>query len=56
LDWTYESQNLAKKIYAETKMDDKLSYNYSYEHFSEVRSQLQKSGIRLAKILNDIYG
>ncbi len=56
LDWTYESQNLAKKIYAATKMDDKLSYSYSYEHFNEVRSQLQKSGIRLAKILNDIFG
>ena len=55
LDWTYESQKLAKKIYAETKMDDKLSYRYSYEHFNEVRSQLQKSGIRLAKILNDIF-
>jgi hypothetical protein len=56
LDWTYESQKLAKKIYAATKMDDKLSYNYSYEHFNDVRSQLQKSGIRLAKVLNDIFG
>ena len=56
LDWTYESQALAKKVYGSAKMDDKLSYNYSYEHFDEVRSQLQKSGIRLAKVLNDIFG
>lgn len=56
LDWTYESQALAKKVYASAKMDDKLSYRYSYEHLGEVRSQLQKSGIRLAKILNDIFG
>ena len=56
LDWTYESQALAKKVYASAKMDDKLSYRYSYQHLDEVRSQLQKSGIRLAKVLNDIFG
>lgn len=56
LDWTYESQALAKKVYASAKMDDKLSYRYSYEHLGDVRSQLQKSGIRLAKVLNDIFG
>lgn len=56
LDWTYESQALAKKIYASAKQDDKLSYRYSYKHFDLVRSQLQKSGIRLAKILNEVFG
>lgn len=55
LDWTYESQALAKKVYASAKMDDKLSYDYSYKHFDLVRSQLQKSGIRLAKVLNEIF-
>lgn len=56
LDWTYESQELAKKVYTSAKADEKLSYRYSYDHFPLVRSQLQKSGIRLAKILNDIFG
>lgn len=55
LDWTYESQGLAKKIYKSAKQDEKLSYRYSYDHFQIVRSQLQKSGIRLAKILNEIF-
>ncbi len=55
LDWTYESQTLAKKVYNSAKQDEKLSYRYSYDHFELVRSQLQKSGIRLAKILNDIF-
>jgi len=55
LDWTYESQSLAKKVYKSAKQDEKLSYRYSYDHFEIVRSQLQKSGIRLAKILNDIF-
>ncbi len=55
LDWTYESQKLAKKVYASASMDEKLSYRYSYDHFTTVRSQLQKAGLRLAKVLNDIY-
>lgn len=56
LDWTHETQALAKKVYASAEADEKLSYRYSYEYFPLVRSQLQKSGIRLAKILNDIFG
>ena len=55
LDWTYESQALAKKIYSSVQQDENLRYRYSYDHFELVRSQLQKSGIRLAKVLNDIF-
>jgi len=55
LDWTYESQALAKKVYASAEPEAKLSYRYSYDHFEIVRTQLQKSGIRLAKVLNDIF-
>jgi hypothetical protein len=32
-----------------------LRYRYSYDHFDIVRDQLQIGGIRLAKILNDIF-
>lgn len=56
MDWAYESQELSKKVYKSVKSEDKLGYNYSYENFSTVRSQLQKAGIRLAKVLNEIYG
>ncbi len=56
LDWIYDSQSLAKIVYASANSGDKLSYRYSYDHFGMVRSQLQKGGIRLAKILNDIFG
>ncbi len=56
IDWTNESQELAKKVYKSAEKGEKLSYKYSYEHFGTVRIQLQKAGIRLAKILNDIYG
>jgi len=56
LDWVYESQKLAVKTYNSAKIGEKLGYRYAYDHFSTVRSQLQKAGIRLAKVLNDIYG
>ncbi|MHA7057921.1 S1/P1 nuclease [Aquimarina sp. M1] len=56
LDWIYESQDLAKKVYASANVGEKLGYKYMYNHFPTVRTQLQKGGIRLAKILNDIFG
>jgi hypothetical protein len=56
LDWIYESQKLAIQVYGSVKVGEKLSYRYSYDHFETVRTQLQKGGIRLAKILNDIFG
>ena len=55
LDWTYETQNLSKQVYNSATIGEKLSYKYSYDHFGTVRSQLQKAGIRLAKVLNEIY-
>jgi hypothetical protein len=32
-----------------------LRYSYSYDNFESVRAQLQKGGIRLAKVLNDLF-
>ncbi len=55
LNWTYESQLLAVKVYKSVTDEDRLSYRYSYDHFATVRTQLQKAGIRLAKVLNEIY-
>ncbi len=56
LDWVHESQELAKKVYTSANVGEKLGYKYMYYNFPTVRSQLQKGGIRLAKILNDIFG
>ena len=56
LDWIYESQNLAGTVYSSVKMDEKLSYRYSYVYFPLVKKQLQKGGLRLAKLLDEIYG
>ncbi|MGK0413020.1 MAG: fructose-1,6-bisphosphatase, partial [Polaribacter sp.] len=56
LDWVEEIHQITKKVYASAKSGENLRYRYSYDHFVIVRSQLQKGGIRLAKILNEIYG
>ncbi len=51
----FESYQICTKIYAGTKMNDKLSYRYNFDWVATVNEQLLKGGIRLAKILNDIY-
>ncbi|MAD97226.1 MAG: S1/P1 Nuclease [Flavobacteriaceae bacterium] len=56
LDWVYETRKLTEKVYASAQVGQKLRYRYSYEYFPIVRQQLQRGGIRLAKILNDIFG
>ena len=55
LDWMYDSRKLAERVYASASPDDKLGYRYSYDHLGTVMEQLRKAGIRLAKVLNDIY-
>ncbi|NAS29718.1 S1/P1 Nuclease [Flavobacteriaceae bacterium R38] len=55
LDWVHESQGMAKEVYASANIGEKLSYKYMYDHFDTAKIQLQKGGLRLAKILNDIF-
>ncbi|MGY5848658.1 S1/P1 nuclease [Salegentibacter sp. HM20] len=55
LDWVYESREMADELYASVEIGEKLGYEYMYKWFPTVRTQLQKGGIRLAKLLNDIY-
>jgi hypothetical protein len=56
-DCVFESYEICNKIYATgIKVDDKLSYRYNFDWIGTVNQQLLKGGIRLAKVLNDIYG
>ena len=55
LDWVYESREMADELYASVEIGEKLGYEYMYKWFPTVRTQLQKGGIRLAKLLNEIY-
>ena len=54
--WANESQELVKKVYAEVKSGDELSYPYLYNNFYIVKDRLFMAGIRLANLLNEIYG
>ncbi|WP_316737920.1 S1/P1 nuclease [Pedobacter aquatilis] len=55
-DCIYESYQVCSKIYDKTKPDSKLSYRYNFDWVDTLNEQLLKGGIRLAKMLNDIYG
>ncbi len=54
-DWVQESHELAAKIYDSAKTGDKLGYQYSYAYNEIMFMQLQKGGLRLAKVLNDLF-
>ncbi len=55
IDWVNETHNLTRKVYANVKPNENLRYKYSYDNFETVRTQLQKAGIRLAKVLNELF-
>lgn len=54
-DWVEESQDLANEIYGSVEMGEKLYYRYSYDWFGTVEAQLEKGGLRLAKVLNELF-
>lgn len=55
IDWVNEVHKITAEVYKSAKKGENLRYRYSYDHFGTVRTQLQKGGIRLAKVLNDIF-
>lgn len=55
LDWVEESQDIANQLYGSVEVGEKLYYRYSYLWWDTVETQLQKGGIRLAKVLNDLF-
>ncbi len=55
LDWVEESQEIATKLYESVEIGEKLAYKYSYTWWGTVENQLQKGGLRLAKVLNELF-
>lgn len=53
-DWAKESQSYERNVY--DTGNGKLGYVYSYKNFHIVRYRLLQAGVRLAGVLNDIYG
>ncbi|SHE63174.1 S1/P1 Nuclease [Fodinibius roseus] len=55
LDWAHETMELREKVY-ELPDDRQLGYRYQYVHRPTIDRQLLKAGVRLAYLLNRIYG
>jgi hypothetical protein len=55
-EWLYESYQAAQRLYSEIKPDEKLRYDYNYRNVTLMNEQLLKGGVRLAGVLNDIFG
>ncbi|MFD2826934.1 S1/P1 nuclease [Leeuwenhoekiella polynyae] len=56
LDWVTEGQALAEMVYDSAEIGEKLSYRYQADHIGIVQEQLQKGGVRLAAVLNELFG
>jgi hypothetical protein len=54
LDWAKESMSYLDQVYRYG--NGNLGYKYSYQNFHIVRHRLLQAGIRLAGVLNEIYG
>jgi hypothetical protein len=55
LDWAYESMNHRLQVY-DIPENKNLWYPYNYNNIDLVNQRLLQAGIRLAGILNEIYG
>src|SRR5690606_31175082 len=53
--WIFDSYTLSNKIYSEVTKDDNLKYRYHYLNKDRTEEQLQKGGLRLSKVLNEIF-
>jgi hypothetical protein len=55
--WLFESSQIATKIYAGVKDGDKVNvYKYNFDYIGTLNNQLVKGGVRLAGVLNQLFG
>ena len=55
VDWLNESHAIATEIYKATPEKSKVSYDYIAYYAPVIEKQLLSGGLRLAKILNELY-
>ena len=53
--WAEESMSYRDQVY-DVPQDRELGYEYSYRNFETVEKRLLQAGVRLAAVLNEIYG
>ncbi|WP_422003691.1 S1/P1 nuclease [Roseivirga pacifica] len=54
-EWAYESMSYRDQVYAIPE-NGRISYRYSYDNFDLVKQRVLQAGVRLAGIINEIYG
>ncbi|MGV3539238.1 MAG: S1/P1 nuclease [Rufibacter sp.] len=55
--WFFESYQIADQLYKGIKQpQEKLSYRYNFDHVDTLNQQLLKGGVRLAGLLEEIFG
>ena len=55
--WIGESYRISQNLYKEiTEENQKLSYKYNFLHINTVNDRLLKGGVRLAGLLNQLFG
>lgn len=55
LDWARESMELRNEVY-DLPDDNSINYEYMYHNFDTVERRLLQAGVRLAGLINEIYG
>lgn len=55
-DWAQECVNLRSQIYDFDTTKSYWEYKYEYNNWNTVKLQLEKGGVRLAELLNEIFG
>jgi len=55
-EWLFESNQLAEKIYTDPMLKGSLGYKYNFAYVETLNQQLLKAGVRLAGVLNSIFG
>lgn len=56
-EWFYESYEISEQLHTEIKQpDQKLGYQYNFDHVATLNMRLLQGGVRLGALLNDIFG
>jgi hypothetical protein len=55
VDWAHEAMTFRGGIY-DIPENSEINYKYRYQHWETMKNQLMKGGVRLAGLLNEIYG
>ena len=55
-EWIIESYQIAARLYSKITPEQKLGYRYNYDNIQILNEQLLKAGVRLAGVLNELFG